>query len=273
MEIIKKKHNNNYPNIKNIYKDIIESYKKYDKEKNKLDIEYYVIKIKNKKENDCKKISNNQLNDLISSIKNMNIKLNIFDACIGNKGYKIIKFFLKIFKIEEKDFLPKLKHPKRPGRIGCLGSHLTLWLWCIYINKNLIILENDVVLIEHLNNVLKNINHDLILFDSLNPYDKNYNKNIKEINNKNIKLKVIDGHTKKRNTNGKLKGAYSYLITPNGSKKIINYIIKSDKWLPVDYYFDEDILKIGTTNKIVFRINEKYPAGVISTTKNLTNLI
>tara|TARA_A100001015_G_scaffold164473_1_gene182850 strand:+ start:202 stop:333 length:132 start_codon:yes stop_codon:yes gene_type:complete len=43
--------------------------------------------------------------------------------------------------------------------------------------------------------------------------------------------------------------------------------------LPVDYYFDEDILKIGTTNKIVFRINKKYPAGVISTTKNLTNLI
>lgn len=242
----------------NNFKDIKNNYYKIN---NYFDL--YIIKLKDYE------IGQQQFNDFINSIKkyNYDIKINIFDAVRGDEGYKNLNFFSKDYNLKKRFNKKLIKHK---GRIGCLASHLMLWILCIKKNKNLLILENDVKLVGNINKFINLINKkndkDLLLLDPLDPYDTNYNENIK--NNKNKKLDIINGHTKKRNTNNKLKGAYCYIITPNGANKILNYIINSDEWLPADYYFDENILNIGTTNKTIFKINENYKAGIISTTKN-----
>lgn len=221
----------------------------------------FIIKLKNYKNGEI------QLKDLIESFElfNKKSKINIFNAIKGNEGHKVLNDFLKIFNLNKKDFLPKLLPDKHKGRIGCLASHLILWIMCIIKNKNFIILENDSLLVNDYEPILNDIQKDVILLDPFCPYDINYNKNIKK-NNK-IDLKINDKHTKFNNF--KTKGAYSYIMTPNGAKKILNSIIKSKKWLPADYYLNDNLLNIGTTNKTIFRINNNFPAGVISSTKNL----
>lgn len=255
--------NENYPVIKldkNIYNLTINN------NNNNVCLDYECHLIMLKKLN----LAIKQKDDLITSCKNIDLKINIFNAIEGNKGYKIIKNFLKVFNLKKKTFHKKICNLEHIGRIGCLASHLTLWMSCIEKNKNILILENDVTIQEDFSNVIKIINKDIILFDPFNPYSEYYNANIEL--NETMQLKILDGHTKKQNTDGKLKGAYCYIITPNGAKKIINYIIDSDEWLPADYYFNEDILNIGTTNKTIFRINKQYKAGKISSTKNFNNV-
>jgi len=217
------------------------------------------------------KLAIKQKDDLVASCKNINLKINIFDAIGGSDGHKIIEHFLKVFNLKKKTFHNKIRNLEHIGRIGCLASHLILWMSCIEKNKNILILENDVTIQEDFSNIIKTINKDIILLDPFNPYNDNYNTYIES--NEMKKLKIINGHTKTRNTDGKLKGAYCYIITPNGAKKIINYIIDSEEWLPADYYLNENILNIGTTNKTIFRINKKYKAGEISSTKNFNNIV
>lgn len=215
-------------------------------------------------------ICKNQKIELKESLKKFNLNYKIFDAIKGKEGYNILNDFLERHNLKEKKFEKKLIEKHKEGRIGCLASHLILWEKCIKKNINLLILENDVIMLDDVDYIIKNINKkDLIILDPYNPYSLSYDSNINDGIKKEIK--ILDGHTKRKNYNS--KGAYCYYITTKGAEKIINFIKKSDTWMPADYYLDDKILKIGTVNKTIFRINENYPSGIYSFTGNLKDCI
>lgn len=61
------------------------------------------------------------------------------------------------------------------------------------------------------------------------------------------------------------KGAYCYIISPNGAKKILKNI--KTGLVPADYLFTSyKDLEVKTTSRTIFRINSKYRAGKYSST-------
>jgi GR25 family glycosyltransferase involved in LPS biosynthesis len=62
------------------------------------------------------------------------------------------------------------------------------------------------------------------------------------------------------------KGAYCYIISPDGAKKILHKIYTYGL-VPSDYLFTEyKFLNVKTTSKTIFRINSKYKPGLYSST-------
>ena len=61
------------------------------------------------------------------------------------------------------------------------------------------------------------------------------------------------------------KGAYCYIISPEGAKKILKHI--KHQLVPLDHIFVRwKNINVKTTTRTIFRINKKYKAGVYSST-------
>jgi GR25 family glycosyltransferase involved in LPS biosynthesis len=109
------------------------------------------------------------------------------------------------------NILPSLerKFQRRKGAQGCFMSHYNLWKHCLKINSPIIILEHDIIFIDQWKPIT--LTHDVLkLFK---------------------KTKLISNEF----TGEWQVGAHAYIITPNGAKKLIN-------WVENNFAFHADIL-------------------------------
>ena len=70
---------------------------------------------------------------------------------------------------------------------------------------------------------------------------------------------------------GYFRGAYSYIIKPMASKKLINAVIKNG-WVPADKQIGESLLKLQATSSTIVRIHPGYNyqnINKLSLTRNL----
>ena len=164
----------------------------------------------------------------------------------------------------------------RPGVTGCFFSHYYLWEKCIKLNEPIIILEHDGYIIRHIQDELLNTFDDVLKLDNLDPFDLKYNKKIdleKEHEIKVIEYKFSNKKVKKVELGEYFKGAYSYIIKPQGAKKLINFIQKNGH-RPADQQINSSILELKTTVPTVARLHPFYSINnnieTASLTKNLT---
>lgn len=152
------------------------------------------------------------------------------------------------------------------GTIGCLGSHLSLWLKCITDNTPLLIMEHDAVLLKDPTELVKDV-EDICHLDSLIPFNSSYGEQSSRyreeyeqaiINNRELKgvCDYPDYHFYgDRTVTGKcFVGAYGYLVTPQGANKLINFMRHFGAY-PADKVICERALKLQRSNASYIKLN------------------
>lgn len=122
----------------------------------------------------------------------------------------------------------------------------------------------------HKLDIINNIKNKIKLLKEQLKQNNKKKKIIKNLKKLTDKLKYEENnilfhnyHYKFRHNNS--KGSYCYIVSPEGSKIILQNIKKG--LVPADYLFTEyKNLDVKTTSRTIFRINSKYTAGVYSST-------
>jgi len=175
----------------------------------KKDMKHFIVVLKNNK------ISEFYSKNAFESAKKFNWDLKIFDAVDGNRE-SLSDYNLKTNIISKKSSSAF----SRPGVVGCFLSHYKLWLKCLELNESIGIFEHDII------------------------FQKPFSINIKF--NELLRLdKLSKG--KEHGTGDWWEGSHAYLITPTGSKKLIDWVTKNGAW-PSDVILGTKILKIEFNN-------------------------
>lgn len=186
-----------------------------------------IIVINLKKRNDRK-------NNIINIFNNVNINNYTFYEAIDGKELKLT--------LEIKNLFAKNDFGARKGFIGCALSHYSLWIELIKDKKNdfYIIFEDDIQLgpnfNEHFKKSIDYTNENKNEFDVLFlGYHKHTNDTVEDnINNTLNKDFMIIPFSNHLYTIG---GLFSYIITKNGVKNMLNYIENNGIQHGIDYLF------------------------------------
>ena len=150
---------------------------------------------------------------------------------------------------------------KKRGWIGCAESHISLWEKCINENKNMLIFEDDVILIDEYDKnmriSLQNLPDDFdIIF-----YTNRHNL---------IKMPSNKYYYKLKDINFNLN---NYLISPNGARKLIKEINPFIPTKKIELYI-KDITNKGNLNTFLFKLsdNDAIPKVIYMCHKNLDNI-
>jgi glycosyl transferase family 25 len=147
------------------------------------------------------------------------------------------------------------------GVIGCFFSHYYLWKKCIKLNEPILILEHDGYMIRPIDSLMLDSFSDVLKLDRLDPYSKNYEKDlIEESSIETVSVQQYFHSSKKVIKHGLrdyFKGAYSYIIKPQGAKKLINFI-KINGHRPADQQINARIVSLKTTVPTVARLHPFY---------------
>ena len=176
--------------------------------------------------------------------------------------------------------VPRPKKAIKKGRVGVLGcffSHYYLWQSCVQQNIPYLVLEHDGYFIRPLpDNICKQFN-DILKLDRNDPFSSNYNQILEEESAKDLLIeKYINRSPKaihKIGTGNYFKGAYSYIIKPEGAKKLINFIHKNENGIghrPADQQIGDGVLDTWTTVPTVARLHPFYSEGTNLKTASLT---
>jgi GR25 family glycosyltransferase involved in LPS biosynthesis len=123
---------------------------------------------------------------------------------------------------------------KKPGVVGCFLSHYLLWKKCIEINETIAIFEDDV------------------LFLKPPPLNLNFNDV--------LKLDKLD-QGKKYICGDWWEGAHSYILTPSGAKKLVNWA-NTNGALPADWILGTNILNINFDTEQRVILNPESQVGL-----------
>lgn len=104
---------------------------------------------------------------------------------------------------------------------GCFASHYSLWLKILEQGQTAVILEHDGLLIKPIDNIISLVD-DVCHLDPCDPYDISYSRDILVDNGNGIQ--IYKGTREKRITGKYFKGAYGYVLTPQGASKLIAFI-------------------------------------------------
>jgi GR25 family glycosyltransferase involved in LPS biosynthesis len=140
--------------------------------------------------------------------------------------------------------------------IGCALSHYKLWEETVKLNKNMLIMEDDVTFcdqfIDRLGNVLENVRDVLFLGFHDHEFNLNHNNLSKDFLTTNYrKYDVISfDELRKYSSPGDScglsgGGTFGYLLSPSGAQKLINYVRKYSFYFPVDYFIMECGIRYG----------------------------
>jgi GR25 family glycosyltransferase involved in LPS biosynthesis len=194
------------------------------------------------------KVSVDEAKKTQHDLKVVGIEPILFEGC---DRYDVWQEFI------DNDF--KIKNITRFGggyyssEIATFISHFKLWKKCLELNENIMIFEHDAMLIKSFTiDSIQNFNEDL-----LNLGKPNWGKRDWDIEDDNNfkKRKVCTECFEEYNSDVDwapdmcdcntqwLFGAHSYLITPQGAKKIIEDV-KSNGILPADISLNQDVLDI-----------------------------
>jgi GR25 family glycosyltransferase involved in LPS biosynthesis len=146
------------------------------------------------------------------------------------------------------------------GVRGCFISHFLLWKKCVELKKSILICEHDALMIRPLTKELIDQKYDVLNLDAHSRTARDYeshllkNKGIKirKHGHKNMSLVFLDTIS--------IPGAHSYIITPQGAQKIIDFTLQRGM-LPADIAINCVSCDLYKSDTSYFRINPQYWLG------------
>ena len=161
---------------------------------------------------------------------------------------------LKQFKIGQKF------KTLNPGLVGCLLSHLRLWKLCREQNEPFLILEHDAVQLRDIPEYFLSRFDDVLHLDRYSRLVEDYNSHClsnrgEGIHNHCDSIPNLSGTELLNKTS--IKGSHSYIITPTGANKMIDYVWAKGALSP-DVALNSTAVNLKYTDTSYFRINEKY---------------
>ena len=176
--------------------------------------------------------------------------------------------------------VPRPAKALKKGRIGVLGcffSHYYLWQNCVQQNIPHLILEHDGYIIREIPKNICSQFTDILKLDRCDPFSSTYNSVIEKEKEYPLSIeKYINQSPKaihKIGTGNYFKGAYSYIIKPNGAKKLITFIHKNENGKghrPADQQIGDGIMDTWTTVPTLARLHPFYSEGTNLKTASLT---
>jgi len=229
----------------------------------------YIIRLKNHP------LSEKIAQESKDQAKKFNIDAELFDGVYGDEA----DAHYEITQVPR----PRKKFKKgREGVIGCFFSHYYLWKKCAEENIPFLILEHDGYIIKEIPANIFNQFDDVLKLDSFDPYSKNY---VNTLENEED-LKVVKYHNAdaknpvKIGTGNYFKGAYAYILKPQGAKKLIEFIHKNESGIghrPADQQIGDAVLNTWVIVPSLARLHPFYSLDCniksASLTKNLTKAI
>lgn len=166
----------------------------------------------------------------------------------------------------------KLKKGKL-GVLGCFFSHYYIWQECIKIKRPILVLEHDGFMLRPLpKNIVHQFN-DVLKLDRLDPYSNSYDRSIEEESRADLRIeKYVNLSPKnpvKLGTGNYFKGAYAYIIKPQGAHKLIQHIRKEGH-ITADQQIGDWVLETNTTIPSFARLHPFYSIGDNIKTHSLT---
>lgn len=153
---------------------------------------------------------------------------------------------------------------ERPGVLGCFFSHYYLWQTCVEINEPVIVLEHDGYFIRKLPADILERFDDVLKLDNCDPYASTYNQDVESSASDDVRVvKYINQKSKKTSTKSfsgsgnYFRGAYSYIIKPQGAQKIIEFIAEHGH-LPADQQIGDTVVDTRVVIPTIARLHPFY---------------
>jgi GR25 family glycosyltransferase involved in LPS biosynthesis len=202
--------------------------------------------------------------------KKFNIDAEFFDGIYGNE----VETHYRITQV------PRPRKNLKKGRLGVLGcffSHYYLWKKCVKENIPFLILEHDGYIIKPIPDDILDKFDDVLKLDRCDPYSGDYNTVLnKEKDFKLIVEKYWNKDAKnpaKIGTGNYFKGAYVYLLKPEGAKKLLDFIHKNKTGIghrTADQQIGDAVLNTHTTIPSLARLHPFYSINDNLKTMSLT---
>jgi len=157
------------------------------------------------------------------------------------------------------------KKVRTNGVKGCFLSHFSLWKKCVELNETIAVFEYDALVINTLpKNIVKKFDDYLNLDYARHLY---LNEDVEKYKSELISSDEIltykfsenidsDKRSFKYINRNHIRGAYGYLITPNGASKLIN-AARTEGMLPADVLPNMKYINLHYTTPSVVRLNPK----------------
>lgn len=150
------------------------------------------------------------------------------------------------------------------GTMGCFISHFLLWHKCVELNEPIVILEHDGLPIRDCSPIIDDVEHVCHL-DRYLPLSTNYDaeKHFQAYDNnvqKSFDPLVGPYHYsgcfygQSSTTGSFFRGAYGYVITPEGARRVIDFV-RTYGAFPTDMCLCERAINIQGTNGTYVRLN------------------
>jgi GR25 family glycosyltransferase involved in LPS biosynthesis len=169
---------------------------------------------------------------------------------------------------------PKRKFKKgKLGVRGCFFSHYYLWLECLKQGEPMCILEHDGYILRPFGNTICDQFEDVLKLDRLDPYSKKYNQLLDEEKDKELQIEKYVNQSPKNpykiGTGNYFKGAYAYILKPEGAHKLIKHI-RQHGHVTADQQIGDWVLNTNTTVPSLARLHPFYSIGDNIKTHSLT---
>jgi len=214
-----------------------------------LNIPSYIISMKGVP------VSESLTEECLNSAKKFGINPEIFPAIHGKQiDHEWKKNNLKDFKFNQR--IKKLN----PGAIGCLISHLLLWKKSIEINKPILILEHDALIIRPIPHSLVARFTEVCNLDRLSRLTTDYDNKVQENNGEDVTVFM----KRRPNVSGlelynkaHIKGAHGYIVKPQGAQRLVDWVWAAGV-LAADVSINSISCLLTYTDTSYCRINPRY---------------
>lgn len=193
------------------------------------------------------------------SLDKFGIKYELFDGVVGAKGINV----LKSYGVKPSAYVKQETWTN--GTIGCLASHYLLWDMCAEQDEPFLILEQDAIMIRDPRVLLDEIERvchmDAYLPFSSDNDDENYFMQYNDSMSfdmpgvyKHPTNSFYSFYASKDVTGSTFRGAYAYILKPEGARDILSFIDKRGAF-PADACLCEKATYLQRSNSTYVRLN------------------
>jgi glycosyl transferase, family 25 len=190
------------------------------------------------------------------SLDRFGIKYELFDGVIGASGKNV----LRSYGVKPSAYVKQ--DTWSDGTIGCLASHYLLWDMCANQTEPYMILEQDAVVVRDPRELLDQI-EKVCHLDAALPFSSQedsqahfayYNDSMQNYQPGVHKHPSNTFYSNKQITGNTFRGAYAYILTPEGARDILSFINKKGAF-PADVCLCESATYLQRANSTYVRLN------------------